>query len=130
MTEGVFSFHRMQQACRADEPAAWRHFPKNSAPLAKQLLRHYFPEQEQRGLLAQIFREARADQARLWRSFAGTNEKEFVLHFCYFLLAQGRAARGGSPETPLTPENFWAVPQEFPSLHPGEPDLVFSPQPP
>jgi len=125
MTEGVFSFHRMQQACRADEPAAWRHFIKNYAPLAKQLLRHYFPEQEQRGLLAQVFREARADQARLWRSFAGTNEKEFVLHFRYFLLAQGRAARGGSPETPLTPENFWAVLQEFPPLQREMLTLIF-----
>src|SRR3990172_8632892 len=108
MTEGVFSFHRMQQACRADEPAAWRHFIKNYAPLAKQLLRHYFPEQEQRGLLAQIFREARADQARLWRSFAGTNEKEFVLHFRYFLLAQGRGGRGGAPPNPLPPGDFLA----------------------
>src|SRR3989338_11322669 len=107
MTEGVFSFHRMQQACRAEEPAAWRHFTKTSAPLAKQLLRHYSPEQEQRGLLAQIFREARADQARLWRSFAGTNEKEFVLHFCYFLLAQGRAAPGGPPPPPPPPAELW-----------------------
>src|SRR3972149_1910841 len=116
MTEGVFSSPRMQQPCRADEPAAWRHFIKNYAPLAKQLLRHYFPEQEQRGLLAQVFREAPPDQARLWRSFAGTNEKEFVLHFRAFVLAQGRAARGGSPDTPLTPENFRALLEEFPPL--------------
>jgi len=116
MTEGVFSFHRMQEGCRADVLAVWLHFIKNYTPLAKQLLRHYFPEQEQRGLLARVFREARADEARLWRSFAGAGEKEFVLHFRYFVLAQGRAVRGGSPETPLTPENFWAVLQEFPSL--------------
>ena len=125
MTEGVFSFHRMHQACRADEPAAWLHFLKNYAPLARQLLRHYFPEQEQRGLLALAFREARADEAQVWRSFAGAGEKEFVLHFRYFLLAQGRAVRGGSPETPLTPENFWAVLQEFPSLQREMLTLIF-----
>jgi hypothetical protein len=116
MTEGVFSFHRMQQGCRADEPAAWLHFLKNYAPLAKQLLRHYFSEQEQRGLLARVFREARADEAPLWRSFAGAGEKEFALHFRAFLLNQGRAARRASPETPLTVDNFWAVLQEFPPL--------------
>lgn len=116
MVEGVFSFHSMQRACRADEPAAWLHFLNSYAPLARQLLRHYFPEQEQRALLAQVFREARAEQARLWRSFAGTGEKEFALHFRGFLMEQGRAARGASPGTPLTPENFWAVLGEFPPL--------------
>lgn len=116
MVEGVFSFHTMQRACRADEPVAWLHFLKSYAPLARQLLRHYFSEQEQRGLLAQVFREARADQARLWRSFAGAGEKEFVLHFRAFVLAQGRALRGGSPDTPFTPENFQALLEKFPIL--------------
>lgn len=115
MVEGVFSFHKMQEACRADEPAAWLHFIRSYAPLAKQLLRHYFPEQEQRALLAAVFRAAR-DQGRAWQGFAGAGEKEFVLHFRNFVLAQGRAARGGSPETPVTPEAFWKVLQEFPPL--------------
>lgn len=116
MVEGVFSFHSMQRACQAGEPAAWLHFLKSYAPLAHQLLRHYFPEQEQRALLAQVFREARGEQARLWRSFTGAGEKEFVLHFRGFVMEQGRAARGASPETPLTPENFWEVLKEFPPL--------------
>lgn len=116
MVEGVFSFHSIREACLADQPAGWRHFVRNYAPLARQMLQHYFPGLDQAAVLAQVFREAKAHQAQLWRTFTGTTEKEFLLHFRRFVLAQGRATRGPAPPTPLTPESFWLVVQSFPSL--------------
>jgi len=116
MVEGVFSFHKMQEACRADQPAGWLHFIRAYAPLTHKLLQHYFPALEQRALLRQVFRAARAEGGAVWRDFAGTSEKEFLSHLRRFVLEQGRAARGARPETPLTPENFWVLLQEFPPL--------------
>lgn len=116
MREGVFSFDTMREACLTDQPAGWRHFVKTYAPVARHLLRHYFPAQEQAALLGRVVREAKANQAQVWRSFAGTSEKEFLLHLRGFVLREGRAARGTVPETPLTPENFWALLEPFPAL--------------
>lgn len=116
VTEGVFSFHRMRAACLAGDPAGWHQALATYAPLARQLLGHYFPGLDAAALLTQVFREAKADQARLWRTFAGTSEKEFLLHFRRFLLEQGRVARGAPPETPLTPESFRALLEPFPPL--------------
>ncbi|MBI4466351.1 MAG: hypothetical protein HY656_02835 [Acidobacteria bacterium] len=116
MVEGVFSFHNIRQACLADQPAGWYHCVRTYAPLVRQWLQHYFPGQDQTALLTQVFREARAQQAQLWRTFAGTNEKEFLLHLRRFVFEQARASRRTVPETPFTPESFWRLLEPFPLL--------------
>lgn len=114
MAEIVFSFHRMRDACLADQAEGWRRFVLAYAPLARHLLVRYFPTQDTAALQAEVFRAAKANQAELWRTFAGSGEKEFLLHFRSFLMGQARVRRGAAPETPLTPEIFWTLLQGFP----------------
>lgn len=114
VAEGVFSFHLMRDACLAGQAEGWRRFLRAYAPLARHLLERYFPSQDTAALLAEVFRGAQANQAELWRTFAGSSEKEFLLHFRGFVMGQARAARGAPPETPLTPEAFWNLLQGFP----------------
>ncbi|MFQ5662791.1 MAG: hypothetical protein ACE5HL_03050 [Terriglobia bacterium] len=116
MVNGVFSFHVMREACLARQAEGWRQFVKSYTPLAGHLLQHYFPRLEHRALLAEIFRHAKMNTAQFWQGFAGTSEKEFLLHIRRFVMEGARAARGARPETPLTPQVFWAVLQEFPLL--------------
>lgn len=116
VVKGVFDFHCMQESCQSDQPEGWRRFVESYAPLAQRLLEHYFPGHDTAALLVEVFRQARANQAELWRTFSGVSEKEFLLHFHRFVLQQGRAARGAWPETPLSPQNFQALLEEFPPL--------------
>ncbi|MFQ5778034.1 MAG: hypothetical protein ACE5IP_08500 [Terriglobia bacterium] len=116
MVEGVYSFHRMAEECRADRPEAWAHSVRLYFPLVRHFLEHYFPGLDPSALLAQVFRAARADGGALWRTYGGSGEKDFLLHLRDFVFEQGRAARGARPETPLTPDDFWVVLTEFPPL--------------
>lgn len=116
MVEGVYSFHRMAEECRADRPQAWAHCVRLYFPLVHHLLLRYFPGLDPAALPAQLFRAARAEGAVLWRSYGGSGEKDFLLHLRDFVFEQGRATRGGRPETPVTSDGFWAVLGEFPPL--------------
>lgn len=116
VTTRVFSFHTMRDACLAGDPRGWGYFVKLYSPLARHLLRHYFSTQTLSTLLPQVFREATAGQGRIWKNFAGTDEKEFVFYWRGFVVEQGRQARGAPPRTPVTSENFWALLETFPPL--------------
>lgn len=116
MAEGVYSFHRMRDACLADQAEGWYRFLQAYLPLGRHLLERHFPALDQTALLTEVFRAARAHQVELWRTFQGTGEKEFLFHFRQFLMQRARAARARLPETPLTPEIFWSVLEEFPLL--------------
>ncbi|MFQ5723147.1 MAG: hypothetical protein ACE5G6_01545 [Terriglobia bacterium] len=116
VVEGVFSFHTLRDACLAGQPVGWREFVKTYSPVTRQLLGHYFPRQDQAGLLVRVFREARGEPGGIWKDFQGTSENEFLLHWRQFVIEQARRARGPAPETPLNPENFWRLLETFPLL--------------
>lgn len=116
MVNGVFSFHVMREACLAGQPEGWWQLLRRYTPLAGHLLQHYFPTLEKSALLVEIFRTAKTNASQFLDRFAGTSEKEFLLHLRRFVMEGARRARGARPETPLTPRVFWAVLQEFPLL--------------
>lgn len=111
--ETILTVVDLRERCLAGDVQAWRSFIRSYGPLTRHLLQHYFPNLGPQ-LLPEVFRAARAAPGGFWQGFAGTGQKEFLLHLRRHVLGVGRERRGPAPETPLTPKSFASLLQHFP----------------
>jgi hypothetical protein len=86
--------------CARGEREGWSDFVRDYAPIARQLLLHYFPtlQPEMEQHVIGVFQRARVGEDAWFRTLRFTNEREFLMSFRELVFAYGREeARLPSP---------------------------------
>ncbi len=84
----------MAEECARGASPAWRDFVIAYAPIARGLLRHYFPtlEPELDAHIVQVFRRARENHCSWFQGLQFANEREFLMAFRELVFAYARSA--------------------------------------
>jgi hypothetical protein len=94
----------MSEDCAAGERLGWSEFVRDYAPIARQLLQHYFPvlQPEIDQHMLGFFERAHANGNAWFKDLKFQNEREFMMSFRELLFAYGRTtARVPVPELSL-----------------------------
>ena len=83
MPAEVITFHKMLTGCIQKESRYWEFFVSTYASLAQNLIERHFTSLKEQlpGITQEIFDSIAQEDGSFLREFAGSSEREFLIHF-------------------------------------------------
>jgi hypothetical protein len=106
----IRTIFQMSEDCARGERQGWYEFVRDYGPVARTLLRHYFPtlDPELPQHITAVFERVRAGENQWFGSIHFVNEREFLMAFRHLVFAYGRE-HARLPVPPVSAEQMRAV---------------------